>query len=83
MPSLERDFRSHPGCASRPMASPAPAAPTAPRSLGAPTSVLDAQVGAVSFLHRLGYSLNAHVHDYVLAVDGVCSDGGDRGLRFH
>ena len=30
-----------------------------------------AQIGAISFLHRFGASLNAHFHFHVCVIDGV------------
>ncbi len=49
-------------------------------SPGAPS---DAQLGAVSFLHRLGSSLNAHPHFHLVVLDGVFSRGDDGGALFH
>ncbi len=50
---------------------------------GAPTSVRDAQLGAIAFAQRFGSSLNPHYHYYVLALDGVTSGDVERGVRFH
>ena len=33
-----------------------------------------AQIGAISFLHRFGASLNAHFHFHVCVIDGVFSE---------
>jgi hypothetical protein len=52
-------------------------------SPGAPGSLPDIQIGAVSFLHRFGSSLNAHFHYHVVVLDGVFSEGDDGGVRFH
>jgi hypothetical protein len=52
-------------------------------SPGAPTTVRDAQLGAISFPQRFGSSLNAHYHYHVLALDGVVSGDLERGVRFH
>ncbi len=52
-------------------------------SPGAPS---DAQLGAVSFLHRFGSSLNAHPHFHLVVLDGVFSrtrDDDTREARFH
>jgi hypothetical protein len=52
-------------------------------SPGAPAA---AQLGAVSFLHRFGSSLNPHLHFHLVVLDGVFSrgHGGDSGeARFH
>jgi hypothetical protein len=52
-------------------------------SLDAPA---DAQLGAVSFLHRFGSSLNPHLHFHVVVLDGVFSraeDGDHARARFH
>ena len=52
-------------------------------SPGAPASVRDAQLGAISFAQRFGSSLNPHYHYHVLALDGVISGAVERGVRFH
>ncbi len=41
----------------------------------------DARIGAVSFLHRFGSSLNPHFHFHVVILDGVFT-GTDDGVRF-
>lgn len=43
-------------------------------SPGAPSSVQDARLGAVSFLHRFRSSLNAHFLYHVIVLDGVFSE---------
>jgi hypothetical protein len=43
----------------------------------------DAQLGAVSFLHRFGSALNAHFHFHVVVLDGVFSEGADGSVTFH
>ncbi len=48
-------------------------------SPGAPS---DAQLGAVSFLHRFGSSLNAHPHFHVVVLDGVFSRREDGEAHF-
>jgi len=51
-----------------------------------PDAPADAQLGAVSFLHRFGSSLNPHLHFHLVVLDGVFSrrDGGDDDeARFH
>ena len=49
-------------------------------SPGAPR---DAKLGATSFLHRFGSSLNTHFHYHVVVLDGVFSQGPDSDARFH
>ncbi|MBW2245278.1 MAG: transposase [Deltaproteobacteria bacterium] len=49
-------------------------------SPGAPR---DAKLGAISFLHRFGSSLNTHFHYHVVVLDGVFSQGPDSDARFH
>ena len=49
-------------------------------SPGAPA---DAQLGAVSFLHRFGSSLNPHLHFHLVVLDGVFSQVDDGEARFH
>lgn len=49
-------------------------------SPGAPP---DAQLGAVSFFHRFGSSLNAHPHYHLVALDGVFSAADDGEVTFH
>jgi Putative transposase len=48
-------------------------------SPGAPP---DAQLGAVSFLHRFASALNAHFHFHVAVLDGLFSDS-DGTVTFH
>jgi hypothetical protein len=43
----------------------------------------DAQIGAVSFLHRFGSSLNAHFHFHVCVVDGVFCEDPLGSVQFH
>jgi hypothetical protein len=42
----------------------------------------DAQIGAVSFLHRFGAALNPHFHFRLVVLDGVFTET-DGGVRFH
>ncbi len=49
-------------------------------SPGAPR---DAQLGALTFLHRFGSGLNAHFHFHVVVLDGVFSHASDGEARFH
>jgi len=49
-------------------------------SPGAPAH---AQLGAVSFLHRFGSSLNPHLHFHLVVLDGVFSRGKDGEAFFH
>lgn len=49
-------------------------------SPGAPS---DAQLGALSFLHRFGATLNTHFHFHVVVLDGVFSQAPDGEARFH
>jgi hypothetical protein len=49
-------------------------------SPGAPR---DAQLGAVSFFHRFGSSLNVHPHSHVVVLDGVFSKAGHSEIEFH
>ena len=48
-----------------------------------PGSPSDARIGAVSFLHRFGSSLNAHFHYHLIVLDGVFSESEDGEVRFH
>jgi hypothetical protein len=48
-----------------------------------PAAPADAQLGAVSFLHRFGSALNPHFHFHVVILDGVFSEGGDGSVTFH
>ena len=50
------------------------------KSPGAPR---DAQLGAISFLHRFGSSLNTHFHFHCVILDGAFSQGPDGEARFH
>ena len=43
----------------------------------------DAQLGAVSFLHRFGSALNPHFHFHVVVTDGLFSEGDDGAVTFH
>jgi hypothetical protein len=43
----------------------------------------DAQLGAISFLHRFGSALNPHFHFHVVILDGVFSEGDDGSITFH
>jgi hypothetical protein len=52
-------------------------------SPGAPGSVQDVKLGAVSFLHRFGATLNAHFHFHVLVLDGVFCEDGHGQVQFH
>ena len=40
------------------------------------------RLGAVSFVHRFGAALNAHVHFHCCVIDGVLVAGEDGQLRF-
>jgi len=42
-----------------------------------------AQIGAISFLHRFGSSLNAHFHFHVCVVDGVFEEDAEGLVQFH
>ncbi|MCH7530511.1 MAG: transposase [Gemmatimonadetes bacterium] len=42
-----------------------------------------AQIGAISFLHRFGSSLNAHFHFHVCVIDGVFSEDPEGSVQFH
>ncbi len=42
-----------------------------------------AQIGAISFLHRFGASLNAHFHFHVCVIDGVFSEDAEGSVQFH
>jgi hypothetical protein len=48
-----------------------------------PSAPADAQLGAVSFLHRFGSALNPHFHFHVVILDGVFSEGDDGSVTFH
>jgi hypothetical protein len=43
----------------------------------------DAQLGAVSFLHRFGSSLNPHFHFHLVILDGLFSAPADGSVHFH
>ena len=47
-----------------------------------PGSAPDARLGAVSFLHRFGSSLNPHFHFHVVVLDGLFSEEPDGTVRF-
>jgi hypothetical protein len=49
-------------------------------SPGAPP---DAQLGAVSFFHRFGSSLNVHPHCHLVVLDGVFGEAGGGESEFH
>ena len=42
-----------------------------------------AQIGAISFLHRFGASLNAHFHFHVCVIDGVFGEDPEGSVQFH
>ena len=42
-----------------------------------------AHIGAISFLHRFGSSLNAHFHFHVCVIDGVFSEDAEGSVQFH
>ena len=48
-----------------------------------PDAPRDAQLGALSFLHRFGSSLNPHFHFHTVVLDGVFSRAADGEVRFH
>jgi hypothetical protein len=50
---------------------------------GSPGAGPDAQIGAVSFLHRFGAALNPHFHFHVVVLDGVFTEIADGDVRFH
>lgn len=52
-------------------------------SPGGPSSVQDVRLGAVSFLHRFGSSLNAHFHYHLVVLDGVFTENEDGVVAFH
>ncbi len=43
----------------------------------------NAQLGAVSFLHRFGSALNPHFHFHVVVLDGLFSEEPDGSVTFH
>jgi hypothetical protein len=49
-------------------------------SPGAPSN---AQLGAVSFFHRFGSSLNVHPHYHLVVLDGVFGEDGGGKIEFH
>ena len=49
-------------------------------SPGAPS---EAQLGAVSFFHRFGSSLNVHPHYHLVVLDGVFGEAGGGEVGFH
>jgi hypothetical protein len=49
-------------------------------SPGAPE---DARIGAISFPHRFGSSLNAHFHFHVVVLDGLFSEDAGGAVQFH
>ncbi len=46
-------------------------------------SVGDGRTGTLTVIQRFGGGLNLNVHFHTLALDGVFSEGGPGGLRFH
>jgi hypothetical protein len=48
-----------------------------------PGAPAQAQLGAVSFLHRFGSSLNPHFHFHIVVLDGLCAEDDDGSIRFH
>jgi hypothetical protein len=48
-----------------------------------PTASSRAQLGAVSFFHRFGSSLNVHPHYHLVVLDGVFSKADDSEIAFH
>jgi putative transposase len=50
------------------------ASPRAPR---------DARLGALTFLHRFGSSLNQHFHYHLVVLDGVFLGGDEADAQFH
>ncbi|MBR9988145.1 MAG: transposase, partial [Gemmatimonadetes bacterium] len=48
-----------------------------------PSSRSTHSLGAVSFLHRFGSSLNPHFHFHVVVLDGLFSEEPDGTVRFH
>jgi hypothetical protein len=43
---------------------------------------IKARFGAISYLHRFGFSLNPHVHFHCCVTDGLFSAEAD-GVKFH
>jgi hypothetical protein len=48
-----------------------------------PAASSRAQLGAVSFFHRFGSSLNVHPHYHLVVLDGVFSKADDSEIAFH
>ena len=42
----------------------------------------DAQLGAVSFLHRFGAALHPHFHFHLVVLDGLFTEASDGTVRF-
>ena len=53
------------------------------RRRASPGAGPDAQLGAVSFLHRFGSALNPHFHFHVVVLDGLFSEEPDGSVTFH
>jgi hypothetical protein len=55
------------------------------RRSGAPAQEhrLAPRLGAVSFFHRFGSSLNVHPHYHLVVLDGVFSRADDSEIAFH
>ncbi len=49
----------------------------------APDAPPDAALGAVSFLHRFGSSLNPHLHLHLVVLDGLFARDTEGSLAFH
>ncbi len=49
----------------------------------APDAAPDAALGAVSFLHRFGSSLNPHLHLHLVVLDGLFARNDKGALAFH
>ena len=41
------------------------------------------KIGGISFIHRFGSSLNAHVHFHCVIIEGVFAKGSDSQITFH
>jgi hypothetical protein len=48
-----------------------------------PAAPGDAQLGAVTFLHRFGSALNPHFHFHVVVLDGVFFESDRDTVTFH
>jgi hypothetical protein len=48
-----------------------------------PDAPAHGQLGAVSFLHRFGSTLNPHFHFHLVVLDGLFAEGPDGSVRFH